>query len=341
MEQEQPITPYPPLTRAPLKVRGVFGIAWQLYKRGFWPMLLLSLVFVTLPSLLTALPQLTALNRTGAWGDLERGLSEFGRLAYGRSFNFGSSLNDVAAVTGSMMLTWLLGLLCTFLLTPMYRGALFLEMNERMEGRAGTTRQLFRYALPAGLRRMYTTFLAEYALSAGVALILGFVLVFAALFYGVFAAASMFGNGMDFWSGMGALDFAPLIVVGVLLALALMCFSVLMAPVYPVAAHEGITAFRAVGRAVKLSWKRFGRMLGCMALLWLIVGAAILVCCLPSMLLWQNTAAASLLTAALTALMMAFVQPYAAAFATALYVDSAAREDAPASQEGPGGESTF
>jgi hypothetical protein len=47
---EQP-TPYEPLLRAPLKLSGVFGMAWQLYKRGFWPMFVFLLILTSIDSL--------------------------------------------------------------------------------------------------------------------------------------------------------------------------------------------------------------------------------------------------------------------------------------------------
>ncbi len=42
--EQQFNTPHPPLLRAPLKMRGIFGVAWELYRRGFWQMFALAML---------------------------------------------------------------------------------------------------------------------------------------------------------------------------------------------------------------------------------------------------------------------------------------------------------
>ena len=164
----EPITPYRPLTRAPLRMRGIFGIAWQLYKRGFFPMLVVSLLLISLPTLLMTLPQFRAVSQTGLFTNLQERISQFGKLS---SISKNADVAGIGAVLGSSLLASLLSVVVRFLIRPMYQGAVFLEMEERMEGRAGTLNQLFRYALPLGLKRFYTTFLSQFALEIGIGFI--------------------------------------------------------------------------------------------------------------------------------------------------------------------------
>ncbi|HWR22013.1 MAG TPA: hypothetical protein VN366_00935 [Feifaniaceae bacterium] len=318
------MTPYPPLTRAPLRMRGIFGIAWQLYRRGFWQTLLISLLLVSLPTLLLALPQYAALGDTGFWPDLQDNFARFGKLG---SSPADAGLADIGAVLSSTLLTSVLSLAVRFLLTPMYQGALYLEMDERMEGRAGSLSQLFRYALPIGLRRFYTTFLAQLLLEIGIAAV-----IFAAyLFLGVFGMTASLFSSIPYVE-RGALP-APflitLVVIVLLIVLLAAVLNAFTALIYPVAAREKKFAFSAVGRAFKLTAKHFWRVVGATVLFLLVTGAISVILCLPALLLWQNIEAAFTLYAVLAALAGALVAPYGTALHTALYVDIAARADGP------------
>ncbi len=317
------MTPYPPLTRAPLRMRGIFGIAWQLYKRGFFPMFLLSLLFVTLPTLLMTLPQFALYDRMGLWTDMQSDLSRFGQLS---SVSSDMGLQEVGALFGTMGLLFLVGLVVTFLLMPMYQGALFLEMEERMEGRAGTIKQLFRYALPIGLKRFYTTFLAEYVLNLAIGVVVFIIYMVGAMsliFSAVFSLRSFEGGELptSFFVTLG-------LIVLLIVAIAV-CLSVFLMLIYPVAVHEKKFAFAAVGRAFKLTVKRFWRMLGATLLLSLVMSVASGLLSLPALLLWQDVGAMFVLLSVLTAVAAGLLTPYAAAFQTALYVDTAARVDGP------------
>ncbi len=317
-----PITPYPPLTRAPLRMRGIFGIAWQLYKRGFWQMFLVSLLLVSLPTLLLVLPQFALYGRMGLWADIQNDFSQFGQLS---AFSPDMGLQDVGALFGVMGLLSLLSLAFGFLLTPMYRGAVFLEMEERMEGRAGTLGQLFRYALPIGLKRFYTTFLSEYVLNLGIGMVLSILISIIAV---IGALSSVFAFMPYFETGSLPASFFLILGVFVLLILLIsVCLSVFLMLVYPVAAHEKKFAFSAVGRAFKLTVKRFWRILGATLLFTLVTSVISGVLCLPALLLWQNIEAMLALFAVLLSLAASLVAPYSAAFQTALYVDTVARVD--------------
>lgn len=317
------MTPYPPLTRAPLRMRGIFGIAWQLYKRGFFPMFLLSLLFVSLPALLLSLPQFALYGRMGIWTDMQNDLSWFGQLS---SVSSDMGLQDLGAMFGMMGLLFLIGLVVTFLLTPMYRGALFLEMEERMEGRAGTLKQLFRYALPIGLKRFYTTFLAEYVLNlaVGVVVFIIYMIGVVGLMFSTLFSLRGFENGT-----MPNSFFITLGLVVLLIVVIALCLSVFLMLIYPVAAHEKKFAFAAVGRAFKLTVRHFWRMLGATLLLSLVLSVASILLCLPALLLWQDIGGMFILLSVMTAVAAGLAAPYSAAFQTALYVDTAARVDGP------------
>ena len=318
------MTPYPPLTRAPLRMRGIFGIAWQLYKRGFWQMFLVSLLLVSLPALLITLPQYAALGRAGVWSDMQSDFAQFGQLS---SVSTDAGLADVSAMLGNTLLTWIFSLVIRFLLTPMYQGAIFLEMEERMEGRAGTLSQLFRYALPIGLRRFYTTFLSQFVLELGIGIVVFIVYIFLGFFgimLSVFSSLTSFASGAvppAFWMTLG-------IIVALIVLIAIILSAFLML-IYPVAAHEKKFAFSAVGRAFKLTAKRFWRVVGATLLLSLVTCVISGILCLPALLLWQNIEAMFTLFAVLAAFVGALVSPYSAAFQTALYVDAVARVDGP------------
>lgn len=196
-----------------------------------------------------------------------------------------------------------------------------------MEGRAGTLRELFRYALPIGLKRFYTTFLSQLVLELGIVIIVFIVYIFLGFFgimLSVFSSLNSFASGtvpLAFWVTLGVI-----VALVVLVAIILSAFLML---IYPVAAHEKKFAFSAVGRAFKLTTKRFWRIVGATLLFSLVLGAVSGILCLPALLLWQNIEAMFTLLAVLTAFASALAAPYAAAFQTALYVDVAARVDGP------------
>ena len=315
------MTPYPPLVRAPLRMRGIFGIAWQLYKRGFWQLFLVSLLLVGLPVLLMMLPYFSMINMV--LPDIQSEFVQFGQLS---DFSTGAGFQQVGAMLGSMLLVCLVGLVWGFLFMPMYQGAVYLEMEERMEGRAGTLGQIFRYALPIGLKRFYTTFLAQYVLQMGFGLVVSVIYTFG-VFGMVFSAISSFRDLEN-----GALPTPFLITFGIVIALIFLLaliFYTFIALIYPVAAHEKKFAFAAIGRTFKLTIRHFWRILGATLLCSLVVGLLSWILCLPALLLWQNVEAMFVLLVVLSAVGSAFTTPYAAAFRTALYVDISARVDGP------------
>lgn len=324
MEQN---TPYPPLMRAPLKTRGVFGVAWQLFKRGFWRMFGFSMALEGLFTLLILLLTFSMLSKTGAFEQMRQGLTQFGKMAAQPSYEFDTDF-ALPAVFAFMGLSWLLSLAYEFLVMPAYNGAVYLEMDQRMEGRSGTLYQLFRYALPIGFKRFYTTFLALFVtqIVAGVAMsmisgVISAVLAFSAMF----AIVSPAGNAVG-----------SIIVVALLLLLMMFLgavYAVFIAPVYPVAVHEGKRAFDAVFRAFKLASKRFGRMLSAILLnMLLMFFISLFILVVPAVLLAHNIGVMLGVISLLSCLLAGAAMPWWAAFTTALYVDAAARVDGEAAR---------
>lgn len=321
---EQMNTPYEPLMRAPLKMRGVFGVSWQLYKRGFWPMFALSFVLLALPYLLVMLLQLSMLSGLGLFDELQYGLSQFGRLAF--EFSLGDTGRMFGQVMAASAVSWLLSMVYAFLVTPAYTGALYMEMDQRMEGRRGTLYQLFRYAVPIGLKRFYTTYLSMFVVELGISMVIS-------LLFTVVAVVAAFSAAFTILSPVGG-SVAGAVVVGLVTLLVVLFVGAVSAAflslIYPVAVREGKLAFSAVGRAFRLTGKRFGRMVGAMLLLSLIGLLGFVLLCLPVVFLWQNIVVMSIVFVAITCLWMTLFTPYGAAFGTALYVDCAARVDRPA-----------
>lgn len=323
MEQN---TPYPPLVRAPLKMRGVFGVAWQLFKRGFWRMFGFSMALEGTFTLLILLLTFSMLSKTGAFEQMQQGLTQFGKMAASPSFEQDFALPAVFAYMG---FSWLLSLLYAFLIMPAYNGAVYLEMDQRMDGRSGTLYQLFRYALPIGFKRFYTTFLALLVtqIVAGIAMsmisgVISAILAFSAMF----AVMSPGGNAA------GAVIVVVLLVLLMLILSAV--YAVFIAPIYPVAVHENKRAFDAVFRAFKLASKRFGRMLGAILLNMLLVFLiSMIIVVIPVLLLMNNTGLMLGVLSIISCLLIGVAMPWWAAFTTALYVDAAARVDGAAVRE--------
>ena len=302
--------PHSSLMRAPLNLHGVFGLSWQLYKRGFWPMFFLTLLLVGVIILILMLvagnviAQISALEATG--NDI---LPDMGN---------GTMPNYMAGTTSAltfMVVVWLISMVYAFLVMPAYMGATFMEMDQRMEGRVGTFGRLFRYALPIGLKRFYTTFLALFVVQIMASIVMSIVInvIVPVIMISSLATGNM--SGVAVASGIAML-------CGLLLNIVYMAFITL---IYPVAAHEGKRAFDAVGRALKLSLKRFGRLLGSLILYELILLVALAILLLPLALLWQNTIVATILMAVGLCLWAALIAPYYPALCTALYVDAAVR----------------
>ncbi len=296
MEQN---TPYPPLMRAPLKTRGVFGLSWLLYKRGFWPMFGLSLLLVGLVLLvfmLVMVGQITQLHDLSITDYNAAAISAYGLLI--------------------VLLFVFLGY--SFLVLPAFLGVAFLEMDGRMEGRVSTLNRLLRYALPAGFKRLYSTYLAMFAIQVIIWVVISILLGIISSIPLLSAAA----KGMDYVNT--ATDPAWLLGMGSRITLAVGYMSIVaLSLIFPVAAHEGKRAFKAVGRGYKLSINHIRRILSACALFGFILLFSFAVCIALALLLaWHNRITAITIGICLWATLSASYYP---AFCTALYVDAAAR----------------
>ena len=325
MEQN---TPYPPLMRAPLKLRGVFGVSWQLYKRGFWPMFAMTMLTIGLLMLILMLSMFSMFQNTGLFGEMQKDFAQFGNIA-APSFNYDYDGDfPVGAVFSFMGIAMLVGLLMAFLIMPAYNGAVYLEMDQRMEGRAGTLHQLLKFALPIGLKRFYTTFLSLYVVQIGASIVMS---MFSSVISVVLTFSTMFSFALHDTLTPGSIVLIAL--VGLITLFLGVVYAVFISLVYPVAAHENRRAFDAVFRAFKLSAKRFGRLLGAVLLYTVIVCLlGTVVVGVPILLLHQNMGVMFAVIGIVYTLWFALIMPYSAALNTALYVDSAARVDLTASR---------
>ncbi len=315
--EEYTSTPYPKLVRAPLKLRGVFGIAFQLYKRGFFQMFLLTLLLIGLAGMLISALPLYMLSNMGVTDFFENGITQFGQLS--KEFDPGRMLG---AIMGGGALSMLLSLIYAFLLSPAYLGAAFMEMNERAEGRCGSFSQLLRYAVPIGFKRFYTTYLSLFLVYLGGQIVVSLIF---GLIGGVFAVAAII-------SASSNLNIVAFIVMGIILALllivAITVLVVFISLVYPVAAHEGKLAFNAVKRAFTLASKNFFRCFSA-NLLFTLLSIFVMALFISPLFLFGDILNNSLLLAILSGLSGTLLTPYAAAFYTALYIDIASRENTP------------
>lgn len=296
MEQN---TSYPLLLRAPLKMRGVFGLSWQLYKRGFWPMFGLSLLLVgliLLAFMLVMVGQITQLHDLAITNYNAAAISAYGLLVV---------LLFVFLAYG-------------FLVLPAFLGVAFLEMDGHMEGRVSTLSQLLRYALPAGFKRLYSTYLVMFAIQVIICVVVCILLGIISSIPLLSAAA----KGMDYVSA----DADPewLLGMGSRISMAVGYMSMAaLSLIFPVAAHEGKRVFKAVGRGYKLSISHVGRILSACALFELILFLSCAICIALALLLaWHNRITAISISICLWATLIASYYP---AFCTALYVDAAAR----------------
>ncbi len=216
-------------------------------------------------------------------------------------------------------------LLDLFLFLPAQMGAVYLEMDQRMEGRVGSVYQLFRYALPVGLKRVYSTFFALVAV--GIIAVIAFYLVFVVLGFAVLMPTMFLSLAQG---GFTANAIPPgmiggLVFLGLVMLFFFLSLSAFLTPVYPIVAHEGIRAFRAISRSYKLAVKRYGRFLLYSLLMVLI---SLSVAWLPALILRQNMSEPSIIHSLITWLVSALVAPFWPALATVLYADSAAHLDA-------------
>ncbi len=313
---------YPPLMIRPLTLRGVFGITNKLLRRrtgtllGYHALYVLFTLLLTAPSVLVMVFSMLS---------LEKSTSDF-------SSSFSSSASEVFSFIGgffgSMFLIILASLAVSLLLTPIVSGTIYSEMTARVYGQASSLSQMLRRS-KYSLKRFFTTTLCNmlsawgisFAVSLVTGLLAGVVLVFA-----VIGSIAALAEG-EVALGAGAI-ITFIFVYLLVLALAAAAGS-LLSFVFPVAVNEPVRNFAAVGRSIKLVWKRLGRVVGCTFIL---CGIAFLIAFISAGamaaadFLPPAAAAVVLILASLLyiALIM-FLSLYQPALATVLYFDARAR----------------
>ncbi len=325
---EQQAKQYEPFPLCPLKVRGVFGIAWQIFRRGFWPMLLLTLVLTGLVSLVAFLSyggSMASLLSLSTGQYMEPGFDYQGPAV--------ELMFDMLSIAG---VSTLLSLVAAFLLNPMYLGAANAEYSRRMRGGRLSLGGLFQ-SCGKGLTRYYTTYLANLLVEIGMGIALSIVIWLVAAVV-IFGAA--FGSISPYGSFGAGFILAIVLMVAVVLVISVIA-TMFLSFVYPVAVNENKRHFHAVGRSFRLVGRRFGRVLGVSllnSLIWVVIG---LLLCLPGMLmmfvpLFQSIQSSTpdlsgmaggmiaMFAGALIAQLLS--TPYTLALHTALYYDAAARE---------------
>lgn len=244
-----------PIDVRPLTMRGTFGIAWKLVRRGFGSILgyaILMQLLLLLGTLVVVSPILGSVIK----GDFE-------------SVDFGVGL----LVALLLLLVYTLAYILVYV--PMFSGTLYGEYSARVYANGAAAGTLLKRG-KFSLRRYFTTAMALVAcgIIVGIAQsivqgiasgVLGFVGLFAMMPSMINSAMLNSPEAMLSGLSAGMIVFVlllSLLSAGVTLAAqSILCFT------YPVAANESAFHFNAVGRSIKLAFSRFGRVIGCKLLL--------------------------------------------------------------------------
>ena len=313
---------YEPIRIKPLRLRGVYGIAWMIYKRNFASMFLFTLMLYGIAMLVFGAVYGGSIARlTGFLESLENG----GFRAYD-SFGMGVD-NPFQAIAGGLslgiglsMLMMLLGLGFSLVLQPMIHGGLFTEASARLYGKYSGLKALLRRS-KFMLRRFFTTnlclMLANWAISTVVLFVVG-----AFVFVGVMALTfSMMATSA--LSAGAIVGIVAVLLVVVAVSVMGMCF---LSFVYPVAVNEGLKNFKAIERSFKIVSKRFGRVFGVSMTL---VFAATLAVGLIAVVLYFLQATdwpfAMIVPFVVETALVCLCMPYVTALNTVLYFDSRVR----------------
>lgn len=249
---------YDPIYIRPLTLRGVFGITHRLVHRNFWGLMGFALVYVLAvfaAMLLCMLPIILPL--------LGRQTESGGMFA----------LATASGVILTLLLLGILALVNWLVVAPMFAGTLYGELSARIYAYgAGCGRLLARGKF--SLKRFFTLNLCHslcvWAVSVAVSILTSAVTAVVSVSVAVSQLTS------DTWAVSPGV-----VVLCVILSLLVsgisLCGTAFLAFVYPVAVNEGAKNFSAIGRSLKLVGKRFGRVLGCSAILWAAGTAAQLV----------------------------------------------------------------
>jgi len=251
-----------PIDIRPLTMRGTFGIAWRLVKRNFASLFfyaLLMQLILALGTLVVLSPMLSSIIK----GSYER-------------FDF------AIEILVSVLLMFVYALAVALLFNPIYAGTLYGELSSRIYTEGASTGMLFHRA-KFSLKRFFTT--AMCLIVCGIAISVAQSII-SSMSSGVFSVAGVtamlrsslmggawngsfsgtfdgsFNSALGFLSGMSA-SLVILFLLMSLLSLGItLCGMSFICFTYPVVANENVKNFDAVGRSLKLTSKRFGRVFG-------------------------------------------------------------------------------
>lgn len=313
---------YEPIPIRPLRLRGVFGITWRLFRRRGFAAIGVCFVYLLVLFLLTgvAVRPLVADN--------------FINMANEAALEGEEMLLAMQRVFNNFLLSLLISLATSLILVPMLYGTLYNEYTAKLYGQYASFLELIKRSR-FNLKRFFTTQLC-YSISCG-ALFFGVTIVIA-IASGLLVPFIVFPIMRTSWEPNPSY-YAGVIIVTVIFVLLILAACVvimaLLALTYPVAVNENARNFEAVKRSIKLVWQRKGRIFGTYA----IIVVVLLVC---SIVQWSgiiagrfftdtgNTSAPLIMyifTMLVSFLFFGFFYPYLAALNTVLYFDAKVRAD--------------
>lgn len=317
---------YEPIPVRPMRLRGVFGITWNLYKRGFCGMFFYCLLFLGVFMLISSLLSFGSMTN----------MMQFGEGIDVGNNTFYHSFEGLGETIGALFLSLLLSLINMMVLQPILQGGMYTEVSCHVYGNAsgfGGMMRRCRYML----KRFFSTQMTLWLVSVGFSFVF-FVLFFIVIMVTMFGMipSLLFSDGEP---GIGM--YVTLVAVMLVLFLIFFVAMLFLSFLYPVAVNEGVYNFKALGRSFKLVAKRFWRVLGMNLLAFLVLAIVIFALMLGYALLptdnYHNEIVAMLLYTMIIILVEVFFLPYQVSLSTALYFDARARfpeQPEPVSQQG-------
>lgn len=251
----------------PLTVRGVFGISKKIISERFWGLMGYVGIYVLIDVALCALAALPAV-MAAVSGDE-------------------SGFGIAAGILLTVLLSLAAALLIALLFKPMFEGTLYQELSARIFGEgSGCARMLRRTGY--SLRRFFTTELCLIVCNIGIGIISSIAVSMLSGVAGLAGAAGILSllpsvaTPSTFIPGalsFGALGTAGvwLIVISCAMVAASLCIELagqcFITFAYPAAVNENERNFNAVGRSMKLVFKRFWRVFLCRLIVGLVFTA--------------------------------------------------------------------
>ena len=277
-----------PIDIRPMKKRGIWGIARKLYFKSFAQFFLYCLLVIGIASALmmslnyssmASMSDITVdgqklfslgdymsagTKHTATTGSLpilpSNGNNGENNNEYGNGFgnDYGdidsSGFASVIGTIGRSMLVWVLGLLISWLLLPMFRGGMSSEVRRQFGGMRASVGEM----LGSGGRALSMYF----GTHACVNLVMIGVMIVMSILCTIVVLIAMVPIIMSAITG-ASIDGS----LGLLIALCFILMAIfyiiytLFAFTYDVVANEDKRYFRAIGRSIKLAWKKLGRVI--------------------------------------------------------------------------------